>query len=192
MSLSDLSEDDFEDEDGGAYDEDEDDDDDDDDYFQGPSRRPAKRARPAAPPSKSTGPRRPRKSATPKSASKNMKGRTKCTFPGCTKTFARAADMVRHLEKAAAHAPPTEPCPGCKDLFCRKDSVKRHMSSCDAIPASKRLEEMARYAAAHEVSNLMAEVIICVLNDSVKLSTRNDVDGVPGRGNKSRRKIKQK
>jgi len=56
-----------------------------------------------------------------------------CTLDGCTKVFAREADLKRHQRTTKSHLVPGSgvgsPCPLCEATFTRTDAMRRHLKS---------------------------------------------------------------
>ncbi|KAF8529274.1 hypothetical protein BU17DRAFT_80474 [Hysterangium stoloniferum] len=56
-----------------------------------------------------------------------------CTLDGCTKVFAREADLKRHQRTTKSHSVPGSgvgsPCPLCDATFTRSDAMRRHLKS---------------------------------------------------------------
>ncbi|KAG7099996.1 hypothetical protein E1B28_001785 [Marasmius oreades] len=69
------------------------------------------------------------------SAAKNMKkplptiGIWPCKMNGCTKQFAREADLKRHQRTTKLHSMPSFACPQCDATFTRTDALRRHQKS---------------------------------------------------------------
>ncbi|KAF9260868.1 hypothetical protein L218DRAFT_1002371 [Marasmius fiardii PR-910] len=69
------------------------------------------------------------------SAAKNMKklqstmGIWPCRMNGCTKQFAREADLKRHQRTTKLHSMPSFACPQCDATFTRTDALRRHQKS---------------------------------------------------------------
>lgn len=52
-----------------------------------------------------------------------------CKMNGCTKQFAREADLKRHQRTTKLHSIPSFACPQCDATFTRTDALRRHQKS---------------------------------------------------------------
>ncbi|KJA19248.1 hypothetical protein HYPSUDRAFT_901770 [Hypholoma sublateritium FD-334 SS-4] len=52
-----------------------------------------------------------------------------CKIHGCTKQFAREADLKRHQRTTKLHSMPSFACPQCDASFTRTDALRRHQKS---------------------------------------------------------------
>ncbi|KAE9386454.1 hypothetical protein BT96DRAFT_1026222 [Gymnopus androsaceus JB14] len=68
-------------------------------------------------------------SAKKKAAAKKRNGIYPCGINGCTKQFAREADLKRHQKTAKQHAMVGFSCPQCEATFTRTDALRRHQKS---------------------------------------------------------------
>ncbi|KAI0756120.1 hypothetical protein C8Q80DRAFT_1277318 [Daedaleopsis nitida] len=70
-------------------------------------------------------------SAGPSSSTKKKPdtGSWPCKMDGCTKVFAREADLKRHQRTTKTHSIPGFQCPQCDATFTRTDALRRHQKS---------------------------------------------------------------
>ncbi|KAL0566005.1 hypothetical protein V5O48_016010 [Marasmius crinis-equi] len=69
-----------------------------------------------------------------------------CKMNGCTKQFAREADLKRHQRTTKLHSMPSFACPQCDATFTRTDALRRHQKSrhngvTEAVEVTKEGEE---------------------------------------------------
>ncbi|KAJ8084936.1 hypothetical protein PM082_003713 [Marasmius tenuissimus] len=64
-----------------------------------------------------------------KAPATNGTGIWPCKMNGCTKQFAREADLKRHQRTTKLHSMPSFACPQCDATFTRTDALRRHQKS---------------------------------------------------------------
>ncbi|KAF9058348.1 hypothetical protein BDP27DRAFT_1432999 [Rhodocollybia butyracea] len=82
-----------------------------------------------------------RKSAAKKSISTAV---WPCQIDGCTKQFAREADLKRHQRTTKLHSMAGYSCPQCEATFTRTDALKRHQKSRHNGAGFDELEDFAQ------------------------------------------------